>query len=297
MSVRGDHAASAYDAWMTALATVLALLVPFGAPPPTTQPGPTTRPAVVEEKDPNPPVPGFDVAGSDPAAIRIADRTMAAMGGRAAWDRTRFISWWFFDRRFHLWDRKTNDIRVEGFDGQEKWVVLMNLDSQEGRAWLGGDEVVNSELAKQMVNEAYQAWVNDSYWLFMPYKLKDAGVTLKLVGRRETAAGMPADVVELTFSEVGVTPQNKYHVYVGVASGLVEQWDFFRAAADTEPAISTPWTDWRRYGEIMLSRSRGKRGLGPIRVVQELPTSAFKSPDEVTLPPEPPAAAEEPPVV
>ena len=37
----------------------------------------------------NPPAPGFDLAGSDPRAIAVADQVMERMGGREAWDRTR----------------------------------------------------------------------------------------------------------------------------------------------------------------------------------------------------------------
>ena len=48
----------------------------------------------------NPPAPGFNTADSDPKAIALADEVMAAMGGRANWDATRYITWRFF--RFPL---------------------------------------------------------------------------------------------------------------------------------------------------------------------------------------------------
>ncbi|MHC4769928.1 MAG: hypothetical protein ACYTEI_14630, partial [Planctomycetota bacterium] len=71
---------------------------------------PTTRPA---SGDPNPPAPGFDAEGSDPEAIWIADAVMARMGGRRAWDRTRYVTWSFFDRRRHVWDKHAGRVRVE----------------------------------------------------------------------------------------------------------------------------------------------------------------------------------------
>lgn len=46
----------------------------------------------------------------------------------------------------------------------------------------------------------------------MPYKLKDSGVTLKYKGEGQTEEGEPAQVLVLTFKDVGVTPQNKYEV-------------------------------------------------------------------------------------
>ena len=47
----------------------------------------------------NPPAEGFDIEGSNPIAILLADQVMNNMGGRASWDNTRFISWNFFGRR------------------------------------------------------------------------------------------------------------------------------------------------------------------------------------------------------
>ena len=48
-------------------------------------------------------------------------------------------------------------------------------------------------------------WINDTYWLVMPFKLKDSGVTLKYVGDGKTQAGDDADVLAMTFKNVGVT--------------------------------------------------------------------------------------------
>src|SRR5262245_32548978 len=68
----------------------------------------------------NPAATGFDQKGSDRKAIEIADETMAAMGGRRAWEGARCIEWTFFGRRKHCWDKQTGDYRLE--DG--KRVVL-----------------------------------------------------------------------------------------------------------------------------------------------------------------------------
>ena len=40
----------------------------------------------------NPPAQGFNATDSDPQAIALADAAMAAMGGRANWDATRYIT-------------------------------------------------------------------------------------------------------------------------------------------------------------------------------------------------------------
>ena len=222
----------------------------------------------------NPALPGFDQQGSDLEAIEIADRTMARMGGRQAWDRTRYISWRFFGGRLHVWDKHTGDIRFE----QDDLIVLMNLHSKAGRAWQGGEAVVDPDTLKAKLEKGYRAWINDSYWLVMPYKLKDSGVTLKYKGEGQTESGLAADVLELTFKGVGVTPDNKYDVWVDRADHLVRQWAFYPKYADAEPRFVGPWDKWKQYGDIWLSDGRGKRNHTEVAVHGTLPRALFEDP-------------------
>jgi pyrroloquinoline quinone biosynthesis protein B len=256
---------------------------PGPATQPTTQP--TSRPAT---GDPNPPAPGFDAEGSDAKAIKIADAVMEKMGGRRAWDRTRYVRWSFFDRRQHVWDKHAGRVRLErkGPRSGKHYVRIIDLNTGTGRAWREGEEVTAPGELAAMIASGVSEWINDSYWLVMPYKLKDTGVTLRSLGRGETQDGRAADVLELTFTDVGDSPQNKYHIWVGTDSGLVEQWAYFADAADAEPGFVCPWRDWKRYGRIMLSGDRGELNGRPARltgiaVFDELPESVFTSPDRV----------------
>jgi hypothetical protein len=229
--------------------------------------------------------PGFDAAGSDARAVEIADATMAAMGGADAWARTRFVAWNFFGRRHLLWDRHRGMARVEfpASGADPAAVVVTSVQAPEGRAWLGGRPVTDPEALTDLLRRGHATWINDSYWLVMPYKLKDPGVTLRYVGTAAMADGRDAEVLELTFRDVGLTPQNKYRVYVAADSGLVEQWDFYGTADQTEPNFSTPWHDWKRYGEILLSGDRGERDLTDIEVLDDVPLETFESPEPVYL--------------
>jgi hypothetical protein len=230
----------------------------------------------------NPPAEGFDLEGSDAKAIEIADATMEAMGGREAWDATRYIRWKFFGRRAHVWDKHTGRIRIEGVgqEDEKPYVILMNIHSMEGRAWRDGQELSGDELAG-MIDNGEAAWINDSYWIAMPYKLKDSGVTLEYVGPGTMQDERAAEVLQLTFEGVGRTPENRYLVYVATDSGLVEQWDFFAEAADAEPRFQVPWHNWQRYGEIMLSDNRGRGAHTEMAVFDELPDSVFEDPAPV----------------
>lgn len=216
----------------------------------------------------NPPAEGFNMAASDQKAIDLADMTMEAMGGRAAYENTRYISWNFFGSRKHVWDKHTGDVYIKSI--KDDYELNMNINDMKGTLNMKGKEVSHPDSLSKYLQKGKEMWINDSYWLVMPYKLKDSGVTLKYVGEGETSEGAAADKLALTFSQVGVTPQNKYHVYVDKKSKLITQWDFYTNADDKEPRFSTPWTDYKNYGGIMLSGDRGRNSLTEIQVSEAL---------------------------
>ena len=231
----------------------------------------------------NPAAPGFNLAASDPEAINLADEVMERMGGRAAWDETRYVTWRFFGRRRHVWDKYTGDIRVEGTDRETEkpYVILMNLHTMQGRAWSDGQEITDPAALAEKLEFGEAVWINDGYWIFMPYKLKDTGVTLKYLGERTMLDGRAAKTLQLTFENVGRTPENKYFVYIAEDSGLVEQWDFFDSADQSEPRFQNPWHNWQLYGEILLSDNRGDSGHTDVAVLSELPSAVLHSPEPV----------------
>lgn len=239
--------------WGTAVTLVLAVVAAAGAD--------------------NPPARGFDAEGSDARAVAVADRTMEAMGGRAAWDAVQCIGWTIFGRT-HLWNKWTGDYRLEA----DTLVVIMNVNRSDGRVWTRGAEMEGGDGRRAVLERARSIWINDSYWLVMPYKLKDTGVTLAYTGERAAEDGRLADVLTLTFRDVGDTPENRYEVYVDRETGLVSQWSFFRNAGDTEPRFTLPWTDWASYGGIRLSTGRGRAEVTGVRVSAGDESAAFAGP-------------------
>lgn len=225
----------------------------------------------------NPALPGFDEAGSDPRAIKIADAVMERLGGRANWDATRYLTWRFFGKRLHVWDKWTGDLRFE----QGDLVVLMNIHSREGMAWKEEQQIVDVDTLAARLDDAYRAWINDSYWVVMPYKLKDSGVTLKHKGSGETVDGLSCEILELTFTDVGVTPKNKYDVYVDSQEHLVRQWAFYANAEDEEPRFVSPWSNWKPHGEIWLADDHGRNRHTDVFVLEQVPRAVFEDPAAV----------------
>ena len=224
----------------------------------------------------NPPATGFNAAGSDPGAVAIADEVMLAMGGRKAWDDTRCIAWNFFGNRTLLWDKQSGMCRIEWQKKPLK--VIVNLNDGGGKVLLDGVEQTHPDSLSKYLEIGKKVWINDAYWLLMPFKLKDSGVTLKYLGEGKTDKGENADILQLTFQNVGVTPDNKYHVWVDKKTRLVTQWAFFPKFADEKPQFINAWADYTRYGNILLSGNRGteRSTLNPIKVMEEAPAGSFE---------------------
>lgn len=212
---------------------------------------------------------GFNADSSDAKAIAIADSVMQAMGGRQQWDDTKIISWNFFGRRTHTWDKNSGKDRLEIPD--QNLVIQFDTETKEGWVMKNGEELSQPDSVAKYLQQGYQMWVNDAYWLVMPYKLKDSGVTLNYMGMDSTQSGMSAHKLKLTFENIGLTPDNMYHVYVDTVDHLVRQWAFFPEAIMDKPQFILPWDDYREYGDIMLSGNRGQYTLSDIQVMDEWP--------------------------
>ncbi len=229
----------------------------------------------------NPPADGFNADASDEQAIALADEVMAAMGGRTAWDTTRYFSWNFLGFRNLLWDKEAGDVRIE-VPGDSS-IYLVNVKDDTGQIILKGREVTQPDSLAKYVQQGKEIWINDSYWLFMPFKLKDSGVTLTYGGEDTLMDGSAAEMVTLQFENVGVTPQNRYDVYVDPADKLVKQWAYFPEAATDTPAFMLPWDDYQAYGSLQLAGNRGERDISDIQVMDNVDASLFERTDAFLL--------------
>ena len=225
------------------------------------------RVAAVEAAAPAP-------APRDPTPQELAERVLDALGGAEAWAGTRHVAWTFFGVRRHLWDREAGIARVESGE----LVVLIDLATREGSVWESGDPVEDSARRRELLDQAYAWWVNDSYWMFMPFKLRDPGARLAYGGLRELEPGRRVHVLELSFdSEVGLTPSNRYEILVDAETDLVAGW-LYRSTPDTEPRDLGPWRGWERFGQVLLATDHGRDFDWEVAVFDELSPEAYGDP-------------------
>jgi hypothetical protein len=200
---------------------------------------------------------GQNAAGGQDAA-EVAKAVIEAMGGQEALESIHLLQFDFvvsrdgqeLSRRKHWWDRRSGDYRLEGVTREEKepYRVIFNVHSKEGRAWQGSEELAGEELAKELEN-AYGRFINDTYWLLMPWKWLDPGVHLTREEER-SIDGKAFDVVKLDFDDgTGLTSGDIYRGYVSQDTGLMERWEYVLQTEDGSPGDQEPtvwdWTDWK----------------------------------------------------
>jgi len=215
---------------------------------------------------------------TDPRASTIADSVIMAMGGMNNWNDVHYLHWNFFGRRLLWWDKYTGNVRIEV--PAKNLIILTNINTKKGHAYRNKNEIMQPDSNAYFMDRGYKIWANDSYWFIMPFKLKDPGVNLSYKGTAIDSLGNSCYLLELTFNKVGVTPENKYHVYVNKKNYMVTWWEYFEKASNDTADISNMWGDYRPYGKVLLSGDRGAEEgkITDIAVLNEVPAGLFEKP-------------------
>ena len=214
----------------------------------------------------------FDPSKSDAKAVQVVNDMWTALGGKRNWEKARSLSYhWIVEREGkiaadyrHDWDRHTNQYRVEGTDREGKhFIALFNTESLTGDVLVNGEILPDDSTRIKMLDRAYGRFINDSYWLIMPYKLKDPGVVLTYEGEKQQD-GQFYDVVKGTFENVGLTPGDTYWAFINKSDHLMHKWEYVLEGREPPPTVAW-WTDWRNVGGIKLAMNRKFEGR-PVRI-------------------------------
>ena len=212
----------------------------------------------------------------DTKAADLVSKMEIAMGGQKKWEDLNYVSWTFFGSRHLLWDKKGGRVRIDS--PRDTSVYLVDLNNLKGKVIKGGMEVTDPEQLDELIQRGKSIWINDSYWLFMPFKLRDPGVSVNYMREDTMIGGVSASVLEMTFDNVGNTPENKYEVYIDKKDNLIKQWAFFKEANQETPPRIWPWDNYQSFGGLMLSTDRtDKSGPSNVRVYDEIDNSVFDS--------------------
>ena len=231
---------------------------------------------------------GSRAAGDqDRKAAIIAQNMMNAMGGQDAWNRAHFVRYDFIVNangntvasRSHVWDKHTGRYRLEDKTREGKpRVVIFNIGNQQGDAYVDGKKLEGAA-GTDAVKEAYKAFINDMYWLSMPWKWMDAGVHLRYIGPRARKS-RNFDVVELSFDHVGLTPGDRYLAYISPRSSLMEHWEY---TLESGTKGSWDWEYTTTGGVKLASNHKSDDGtksisMGDVRVLDSVDDAYFRDP-------------------
>jgi hypothetical protein len=199
---------------------------------------------------------------ADPKAAAIARSFDDAMGGLDKWEAVPYVRFDFVvvkegkevARFRHWWDKRRGMDRVEGPDDKGRVVgAIVNLSNRTGKSFTAGLVDKDSSDINAHVQNGYERWVNDSYWLMMPFKLRDPGTNLKYSGVKKGSKGEEWDVLELTFDPgVGLTPKDHYWLYVNRKTHLMDKWEFLLQDMKPPAQVAT-WEGWEKFGPVRLS--------------------------------------------
>lgn len=230
--------------------------------------------------------------GTDERALTAEARMVEAMGGRRAWESARFFDFvWAVERpgrprteRRHVWDRWTGRYKLEMplRDGRHM-VAVFNTNTKVGDVWIDNAKLTGDSV-RTLLDRAYAVHINDSYWLVMPFKWLDPGVNLEYLGLVTDSTGKQWEKIQLTFENVGLTPDNRYHAYLDPETRLMGWWEHFRQRADSTPGLRCQWLAWEQRGPIKVSLNRPFMGSGAriyfpqVVIATEVDESAFAPP-------------------
>lgn len=212
----------------------------------------------------------------DKKAMELATASFEAMGGLDKYNDLNYISWTFFGARHLIWDKIGGRVRIDS--PKDTSIYLIDLNQNAGRVIRGGVEITDPEELAKQVKRGKSIWINDSYWLVMPWKLFDEGVNLKYARQDSMIGGKMAEVLELTFDNVGNTPENKYEVYIDKDDHMIKQWAFFSKADQEDPPRIWPWDNYQSHNGLLFSSDRSdESGPSNVKVYTALADETFTS--------------------
>jgi hypothetical protein len=146
------------------------------------------------------------------------------------------------------------------FTAQHKWNVAAGTDNVKWTDKEGKAHDATANLASPATDgdekTAYARWVNDSYWLLAPLKLKDKGVKVEAGGPKDMN-GTSMETINVSFDTVGLTPTDKYVYYIDPQTKMPKAWDYVPASGT---GMQATWEKWQDFGGLKLATEHNFNG-------------------------------------
>jgi hypothetical protein len=186
----------------------------------------------------------FDRAASDPKALAIADKVVAAAGGAERWNKVKQLRW----------SESVKNDGKEIIGGEQAWdrwegrhygrlkraggdmVVMRPIYAAGGSAFIDTGKSLNkiADGTDEAIAAARERWQFDTAALCMQFLLEEPGAKLEYGGEVEGEPGKPADDLKLTIDPKDTTRTATYHVVIDRDTNLINRIEIVKAGdADT----------------------------------------------------------------
>jgi len=145
-------------------------------------------------------------------------------------------------------DQKGEDKTVTLMLAKHNWDLAANTDTV---TWNGKTVTVNLADPNQTpdTTAAWERWKNDTFWLLAPLKLRDPGVTVTYGGEmEEDETKFP--ILQVTFTNAGLSPGAQYNFYVDPKTHLLHAWDYIPKGGEKQEGS---WFQYRQYDKLVLA--------------------------------------------
>ncbi|MEQ8239545.1 MAG: hypothetical protein RIA69_10055 [Cyclobacteriaceae bacterium] len=175
-----------------------------------------------------------------PEADLVANKMLAALN-KEAYDSATMISWSFRGAHQYEWNKPNNEVEVQWDD----ITVNFNTTTLTGNAKKAGENL-KGEALKEAIDQAWQFFANDSFWLVAPYKVFDPGTKRTLV---DTPQGYG---LLISYSSGGVTPGDSY-LWLLDENYFPTGWKMWTQIIPLG-GVEFTWTNWEKYGGFWLAK-------------------------------------------
>jgi hypothetical protein len=146
------------------------------------------------------------------------------------------------------------------FIAQHRWNLAAGTDAVKWKDKQGKDHDLTANLANPAKEgeekDAYARWVNDSYWLLAPLKIRDNGVKVEAGGPKDMG-GTSMETINLSFDNVGLTPTDRYVLYIDPQTKMPRAWDYIPA---TGTGLQATWEKFQNFGGLNLATEHNFNG-------------------------------------
>lgn len=157
--------------------------------------------------------------------------------------------------RSWTWEPKSDQVTYEGKDKSGNPVKVTYLRSQVGSQAANVRDVIDP------------AFVNDNYWLLLPFHFSWDTAAVEDAGEQKPpqGTGSARKVVVKYPSDGGYSPGDTWELYVG-NDGRVEDMTYHKGGPPNLDVVAT-WTDYKKAGPLLFSLDhRGTRNGDPLHL-------------------------------